>query len=306
MTVGGKTPTDALPCPRRLTAMTSLPGPGRTATAAAVSATTALCALLCSLTPAAGAAMVPTAAPAASSGPAPTTCTVAIDPGHNGAVTNTFDPVTGVLMADYPNGAEDADAMDVSRALADRLEAVGIHAVLLKGATTDDVTYRQRVDRARDAGAVVGVSVHTTPGTGGSAIFPQRLGGHRTGTGADGAERTVTFDNPGIAAESQRFSTVVAESRSLVEGHRVPVTDNSFDARPGLWAGNLPVISLIADTPWVYSEFGSAAGGGALGISAAEKARYADGLAAGVIAGVATAPQCSPVAGSVGSASSAG
>jgi N-acetylmuramoyl-L-alanine amidase len=286
--------------------MTSLPGPGRTATAAAASATTAttaataLCALLCSLTPAAG------AAPATPSGPAAATCTVAIDPGHNGAVTNTFDPVTGVLMADYPNGAEDADALDVSRTLADRLGAVGIRAVLLKDATTDDVTYRQRVDRARDAGAVVGVSVHTTPGADGSAIFPQRTGGHRTGTGADGTERTVTFDNPGLAAESQRFSAVVAASRSLAEGRQVPVKDNSFDARPGLWAGNLPVISLIADTPWVYSEFGSAAGGGAHGISAAEKARYADGLAAGVIAGVAAAPQCSPVAGSAGSVSSIG
>jgi N-acetylmuramoyl-L-alanine amidase len=266
----------------------------------ATTAATALCALLCSLTPAAG------AAPATPSGPAAATCTVAIDPGHNGAVTNTFDPVTGVLMADYPNGAEDADALDVSRTLADRLGAVGIRAVLLKDATTDDVTYRQRVDRARDAGAVVGVSVHTTPGADGSAIFPQRTGGHRTGTGADGTGRTVTFDNPGLAAESQRFSAVVAASRSLAEGRQVPVKDNSFDARPGLWAGNLPVISLIADTPWVYSEFGSAAGGGALGISAAEKARYADGLAAGVIAGVATAPQCSPVAGSVGSVGSVG
>jgi N-acetylmuramoyl-L-alanine amidase len=283
--------------------MTSLPGPGRTATASATTATTAataLCALLCSLTPAAG------AAPAAPSGPAAATCTVAIDPGHNGAVTNTFDPVTGVLMADYPNGAEDADALDVSRTLADRLGAVGIRAVLLKDATTDDVTYRQRVDRARDAGAVVGVSVHTTPGADGSAIFPQRTGGHRTGTGADGTGRTVTFDNPGLAAESQRFSAVVAASRSLAEGRQVPVKDNSFDARPGLWAGNLPVISLIADTPWVYSEFGSAAGGGAHGISAAEKARYVDGLAAGVIAGVATAPQCSPVAGSAGPVGSVG
>jgi N-acetylmuramoyl-L-alanine amidase len=286
--------------------MTSLPGPGRTATAAAVSVTTAttaataLCALLCSLTPAAG------AAPATPSGPAAATCTVAIDPGHNGAVTNTFDPVTGVLMADYPNGAEDADALDVSRTLADRLGAAGIRAVLLKYATTDDVTYRQRVDRARDAGAVVGVSVHTTPGADGSAILPQRTGGHRTGTGADGTGRTVTFDNPGLAAESQRFSAVVAASRSLAEGRQVPVKDNSFDARPGLWAGNLPVISLIADTPWVYSEFGSAAGGGAHGISAAEKARYVDGLAAGVIAGVATAPQCSPVAGSAGSVGSSG
>jgi hypothetical protein len=237
-----------------------------------------------------------------SAGSAATTCTVAIDPGHNGAVTNTFDPVSGVLMADYPNDAEDADALDVAHGLADRLSAVGIRSVLLKGATTDDVTYRQRVDRARDAGAVVGVSVHTTPGSGGSAIFPQRQGGHRTGTGEDGTERTVAFDNPGIAAESQRISGMVAASRSVAEAHRVPVKDNSFDARPGLWSGNLPVISLIADTPWVYSEFGSADGGGSYGITTAEKARYIDGLAVGLITGVATSPQCSPVGGSVGSA----
>jgi hypothetical protein len=107
----------------------------------------------------------------------------------------------------------------------------------------------------------------------------------------------VAFDNPGIAAESQRISGMVAASRSVAEAHRVPVKDNSFDARPGLWSGNLPVISLIADTPWVYSEFGSADGGGSYGITTAEKARYIDGLAVGLITGVATSPQCSPVGG---------
>ena len=233
-----------------------------------------------------------------SAGAAP--CTVALDPGHNGGATNTFDPVTGVLMADYPNGQEDADALDIARAVKSRVEAAGFRAVLLKNSTDDNVTYRERVDRAAAADAVMGVSIHTTPGADGSEVYPQRVGGFRTGDGADGQSHKVTFGDAATAAESQRFSTVMAGARSVAELRGVPVGDLSFDGRPGLWAGNLPVISLIADTPWVYNEFGSATGGGAHGISAAEKARYIGGLSAGILAGLTTSPQCSPV-GSVGS-----
>lgn len=231
-----------------------------------------------------------------SSGP----CTVALDPGHNGVPTNIFDPETGILMADYPNGQEDADALDVARAVRDRVEGAGFRVVLVKEAVDDNVTYRERVDLAAAVGAVVGVSIHTTPGADGSAVYPQRVGGSRTGEGADGEMRTVTFRDAATAAESQRLSTVMAGARSIAELRGVPVGDLSFDGRPGLWGGNLPVISLIADTPWVYSEFGSANGGGAHGISAAEKRRYIDGLSAGIIAGLATSPRCSPV-GSVSS-----
>ncbi len=227
-------------------------------------------------------------------------CTVALDPGHNGAVTNTFDPGTGVLMADYPNGREDADALDIARAVQNRIDAAGFRAVLLKESTADNVTYRERVDRAAAEGAVMGVSIHTTPGAGGSEVYPQRVGGSRTGEGADGSSRTVTFGDAATAAESQRFSTLMAGARSVAELRAVPVGGLSFDGRPGLWGGDLPVISLIADTPWVYNEFGSATGGGAHGVTAAEKSRYINGLSAGILAGLATSPQCSEV-GSTGS-----
>lgn len=228
-------------------------------------------------------------------------CTVALDPGHNGVATNTFDPVTGVLMADYPNGQEDADALEIARAVRDRVEAAGFGAVLLKDAIDDNLSYRDRVDRAAAGDAVMGVSIHTTPGADGSAVYPQRVGGFRTGEGDDGQRTTVTFGDVATAAESQRFSTMMAGARSVAELRGVPVTDLSFDGREGLWGGNLPVIALIADIPWVYNEFGSTTGGGAHGISAAEKARYVDGLSAGILAGVASSPTCG-VAGSVGSA----
>lgn len=229
-------------------------------------------------------------------------CTVALDPGHNGVVTNTFDPVTGVLMADYPNGREDADALDIARAVKSRVEAAGFRAVLLKDSADDNVTYRQRVDRAAAEDAVMGVSIHTTPGADGSAVYPQRVGGFRAGGGTDGRPHTVTFGDAATAAESQRFSTVMAGARSVAELRGVPVTDLSFDGRPGLWGGTLPVISLIADIPWVYNEFGGAAGGGAHGITAAEKARYIDGLTAGLLVGLSSSPQCA----AVGSAAATG
>ncbi|MDN6618687.1 MAG: N-acetylmuramoyl-L-alanine amidase, partial [Corynebacterium variabile] len=115
--------------------------------------------------------------PGSSGGATP--CTVALDPGHNGVATNTFDPVTGVLMADYPNGQEDADALEIARAVRDRVEAAGFGAVLLKDAIDDNVSYRDRVDRAAAGDAVMGVSIHTTPGADGSAVYPQRVGGFR-------------------------------------------------------------------------------------------------------------------------------
>ncbi|WP_312809726.1 N-acetylmuramoyl-L-alanine amidase [Corynebacterium variabile] len=228
-------------------------------------------------------------------------CTVALDPGHNGESTNTFDPVTGVLMADYPNGQEDVDALDIARAVRDRVEDAGVRVVLLKDSISDNVTYRERVDRAAAEDAVMGVSIHTTPGADAAEVYPQRVGGFRTGDGADGQSHKVTFGDAATAAESQRFSTMIAGARSVAELRGVPVTDLSFDGREGLWGGNLPVIALIADIPWVYNEFGSTTGGGAHGISAAEKARYVDGLSAGILAGVASSPTCG-VAGSVGSA----
>lgn len=266
------------------------PGPSRTAARMGVALVGALGMALGAA--GTGVAYAQSSLPSLPSGSSADRCVVAIDPGHNGTRTEDFDPVTGVRMIDYPNEQEDVDAMDIARAVESRLVLAGVDSVLLKESVDDDVTYRERVDRASDAGAFVGVSVHTTPGGANSAIFPQRQGGQRTGTGQDGQSATVTFDNPAVAQESQRMSGVVAGARSLLEGTQVSVHDNSFNGRDPLWEGDIPVISLIADTPWVYSEFGSATGGGAHGITDAEKARYINGLSAGLVAAAATTPSC--------------
>lgn len=233
-------------------------------------------------------------------------CVIALDPGHNPVDTEEFDPVTGVYMYDYPNGAEDADVMEIARTVESRLNAVGIGTVMVKGSVDEDVTYRERVDRAAEAGAFMGASIHTTPGSNNSAIFPQHQDGHRSGTGENGGQHTVTFDDLQLAAESERLSDVVAGTRSVVEAGDVPVHNISFDGRGELWSGDIPVISLIAGTPWIYNEFGSNNGGGAQALPSAEKSSYINGLSAGLVAAAATSSACNGIGsiGSIGSLSS--
>ncbi|GED97123.1 N-acetylmuramoyl-L-alanine amidase [Gordonia crocea] len=209
---------------------------------------------------------------------------VALDPGHNGRSIEPFDPVTGIKQVDYPNGAEDGNAFAVARQVAATLRGRGYRVVFLKRSPAESVSYRERVARAERAGAAIGVSIHTSPGV--NAVFPQRVGLYRGGVGADGRARRIVFTNPVTAAASQRYAAAVAASRSRAEGHRVTVRDNNFGGRAPLWAGNIPVISLIAvNTPWVYNEFGPAGGaGGSIPVSGRALSAYARGISTGIIA----------------------
>ena len=212
-------------------------------------------------------------------------CVVAIDPGHNAVEVKAHDEETGIYMVDYPNGRELADVWEVSAAVAEKLDEAGIVPVLLREDVDEDVDYRERVDRAEELDADVAVSVHTTPGVDYSMMIAQSVGGYRQGPGADGTTKKVTFDNEDVALASKALSDVVAAERSKVEDNPVRVTEqHSFDGRAPLWGGNTPVLSLMStEMPWLYSELGVASGGGADGITDAEKDAYAEGLAAGLI-----------------------
>ncbi len=208
--------------------------------------------------------------------------TVAFDPGHNGQSISVFDKTTGVEMRDYPNGAEDGDVFAVATIAKRGLEHAGYTVVMLKKSTAESVTYRERVNRAERAGADVGISIHTSPGE--HSVFDQRLGGYREGTGADGTPLRVTFSNAAIAKQSGQMSTKFAAGRSRVEGRQVNVVQNNFGGRAPLWAGDLPMISLISQkVPWVYSEFGTSDGaGGANPIGSDNRNLYAKAIVAGV------------------------
>lgn len=204
-------------------------------------------------------------------------CVVALDPGHNGAETAELDPKTKVLMKDYPNGREDEDAMAVANKVKEQLSGAGYTVVLLKEKVTDNVTYRARVTKAEEAGAKIAVSIHTTPGDA-SEVYEQVLGGWRSPEGQP--DQAVKFTNEKTAAASHEFAQKFSTTRAEVEGHAVPITQNDFTPRPGLWDGNLPVISLLSENvPWVYNEYaGGASGGGANGISPEQIDSYANGL----------------------------
>ncbi|MFW0791188.1 N-acetylmuramoyl-L-alanine amidase [Gordonia sp. CPCC 205333] len=206
---------------------------------------------------------------------------MALDPGHNPVRIESFDPKTGAAQIDYPNGAEDGDAFSVASQVAEILRARGYRVVLLKRSPNENVSYRQRVDRAEAVGAQIGISIHTSPGV--NAVFAQRVGLFREGSGVDGATVRVTFRAERTAAASQRYATKVAAARSRSEWHPVTVQDNDFSGRAPLWSGNIPIISLIAQsTPWVYNEFSSGTTGGSIAVEPTALRAYAKGIAAGV------------------------
>lgn len=208
---------------------------------------------------------------------------IALDPGHNPVTVAEFDEATGVAMRDYSNGAEDADVMAVAEVVKTNLEAKGYTVVLLKESVDENVSYRERVGRAEDAGADVGVSLHTY--TNDHRIFVQRVGLSRSGIGADGQPVTVTFTNAETARKSQKLAGAMAAERTAVEGREVVVTDNSFDGRAPLWGGDIPMIALISEqVPWVYHEFGTPGGGGSAPIGQQGIATYAEGVTNGVVA----------------------
>ena len=211
-------------------------------------------------------------------------CVIGLDPGHNKDDVDEHDPKTGAYMSDYANGQELDDMWKMGEDMKDKLEEEGYEAVLLRGSKDENSTYRDKVDKAESSNVDMGVSLHTTPGANLSMIITQTVGGFREGKGEDGSHKKVEFTAKETADKSQEYAEKIASVRSDIEPNPVSVKKEwSFDGREPLWAGNIPIISLIAeDTPWVYSEFGSDTGGGANGITDEELAVYTEGMIEGI------------------------
>jgi N-acetylmuramoyl-L-alanine amidase len=206
--------------------------------------------------------------------------TIAIDPGHSTQAIHDIEPTTGAELYDYPNGAEDEDAWQVSQKVKAGLEEKNYKVVLLKTSKDERVNFKERADRAKAAGAALAVSVHTTPPEG-SAVFNQFNGGYR-----EGPNGKMTFENDQTAQKSTQYSEAIARKRTEIEGHNVPVKQNTFDGRPGIASGNLAwVENLSPDVPWAYNEYsGSNGEGGAVPLTNEQKDAYAKGIIEGIVA----------------------
>ncbi len=222
----------------------------------------------------AGAPADATPAPTSSaSAPAGTKAVVVLDPGHSGTDIQVTDPTTGILDHDYPTTTpEMGDVFAIAQTVKQKLEADGYTVVMTKNSENDTVSLRQRATIASQAGAAIAVSIHNdySQDFGSFAqIYAQVVGGYREKP--DGTK--VTFDNQGVAAKSQQFSSIFAQERSAAEGRPATVTVNSFDGRPGIAPGNLPLVELFATVPWVYNEVGG---------NGFDANKYAQGIIGGI------------------------
>ncbi|HET7302174.1 MAG TPA: N-acetylmuramoyl-L-alanine amidase [Candidatus Saccharimonadales bacterium] len=224
---------------------------------------------------------------------------IALDPGHSGEDKTVPDKETGLHDHDYPNHPEMEDMWDVAQIVAKKLKDKGYYVVMTKGQVQDYVSLRARSDAAVKAKADLAVSIHDQAGskgglpfTGWGEIYAQTTDGYRknyeTGKRAEFGD-PKTFKGDKTAAKSQEYAQKFATARNKAEGAtNRKVTVNSFDGREkdGVDPGNLAQVQLFSkQVPWVYNEVGGNSKG-RIGLSDADKQKYANGIIAGVEASV--------------------
>lgn len=209
-----------------------------------------------------------------------------IDPGHSVAVQGT-DPATGLNVADYENEPEMRDVDAVALLVRDQLVAAGYRVILTKPTLDTPTTLLQRAQVANRAHADLALSIHDQAGSNGgigftagnNIVYYQSVGNYRVNS----AGRRITFTDAAVAARSRRYGTIFQRERAKAQGTSVTLLgDTGYDlGSRGLPAGDIWIVQLLAHVPWIYNEAGGNSAG-QVGLDAADRQRYADGLVAAV------------------------
>ena len=194
---------------------------------------------------------------------------IVLDPGHSGTSLTTIDPATQIRDEEYLNTPETQDMFEVATLLKAKLEAAGYRVLMTKQAWDDTVCKRDRVNFANNNHAALGVSIHTSGHTFGSygQIYVQRMDSYRENIRG----QKVYFALPEVAALSAQYGQIFLEERRKIEGSSVVITVNTSWGARGLAPGNLPIVQLFAEVPWILNEAG-------VPQNAEDKERYAQSL----------------------------
>lgn len=205
---------------------------------------------------------------------------IALDPGHGGSTISRNDPDTGLHDGDYDNPTERLQVFAVAQMVKTQLEASGYRVVMTKNTAEDSVFLRDRANVANNAKAAMAVSIHTQGdkafGTW-QEIYTQKVGLYR-GAGA----QKQTFTDAAVAEKSQQYAAAMKRARDTTEvtSGTTVIKDNTFEGRVPIEPGNIPLVELWSQVPWIYLE----AGGNNLttGLSDQQKATYAGAIVSGV------------------------
>jgi hypothetical protein len=177
---------------------------------------------------------------------------------------------------------------DISACVATGLRRDGYRVVLTKKKALSSVSLADRAGLATKLKADLALSVHDDHGQLASfqATYDQRgvarNGDYHQMYRGSGRTRTV-FERPAVAKRSQRYAKIIAKARTETQGRRVTVRENTFTGRPPLEPGNLALVQLLTQVPWIYNEMGAkTAGTVTRAMSIGSEVGYAKGLLIGV------------------------
>ncbi len=211
---------------------------------------------------------------------------VVLDPGHSPAI-HAIDRRTGLDVSDYENEPEMDDVFAVAQLVEKKLTSAGYRVVLTKNTVRTRVSLAKRAAIANRAHADLALSIHDQAGPNGGIVFAsgnntvyyQSVGDYR----ATAAGKRIRFTNAAVAARSKEYAAIFRAERARVEHTHVALRgDVGYDlGTRGLAAGNIWLVQLLSDVPWVYNEAGGNSAGRS-GLDGADRRRYADALVASV------------------------
>jgi N-acetylmuramoyl-L-alanine amidase len=191
---------------------------------------------------------------------------IAIDPGHAPEpATASIDTQKQINLTDWENDPEMSDMYAAAQAISQQLVQAGYNTLITKNSLTDYVNLEQREVIAEQASAVLGVSLHSSPGSAQSVnqVYYPANGEYRIlTTGAHSAP----YNNSTLAATDQKDAAIMALARGTAENQPVnsetyaqqlggesapPRIENTLGVPQG---GNILEADYFASIPWVYNE----------------------------------------------------
>ncbi len=211
---------------------------------------------------------------------------IVIDPGHSPWI-HAIDGRTGLNVSDYANEPEMKDVFAVALMVKRRLTADGYRVILTKTRLRERVSLARRAAIANRVHADLALSIHDQAGAyggihfnrGNNIVYYQSVGTYRMNIYGD----RIRFTSRRVAALSERYGRIFKRQRHRVEGHFVALRGNvGYDlGTRGLAPGNIWMVQLLSQVPWIYNE----AGGNSRGrtrLDLRDRHRYANGLVAAV------------------------
>lgn len=239
-----------------------------------------------------------------------------LDPGHGAAIPDYTDPASGLVTNETANTPESADVLDVANLVKTALEKPDANGQsydvqLARDSNSTAIKFRDRADLAAKDNALIGISIHTSPGASDNTAWYQHIGGFRQygnikevfGTTAQEqatSKLSLTYANTMASARDKAFAAAYPNmSQAELASHAVS-TDTEKPGFPEETAsfgrggnikttGNIPLVALWSPkVPWVYDEITQDGPGAS--ITAKTKQAYANGIIDAVKSSVPIAP----------------